>query len=455
MSDMTIKEKSVVETEITAVTNEGAGVSRCGGMVLFTPFTVVGDTAKVKIVKVGKTCLYGELVEVTKPSPERIEPDCPSFGECGGCTFRHMTYEAEKEQKTAWVEDHIRRIGGFNLSPFPVKPSPQKTRYRNKAIYQVGKTAEGKIVFGFYKRKSHEIVDGESCLLQPEIFSKILSAVRFFIEQNRISIYDEETNRGLFRAVYLRQGEVSGEIGVCLVLNGEKLPSTELLVSVLSTNFPQIVSIVLNVNKERTNVVLGKEFRTIYGKDGITDVLCGVTVDLSPAAFYQVNHGAAELLYGIAAEYAALSGTETVLDLYCGAGTIGLSMAKNAGKLIGVEIVPEAIENARKNAERMGVHKAEFLCGDAAKAAETLRKRGLRPNVIILDPPRKGCSEETLAAVASMAPDRIVMVSCNTATMARDFKILASFGYQPQKVQPVDLFPRTANCEAVALLTKE
>lgn len=449
-----IKENSVIETEITAVTNEGSGVSRYNGMVVFTPFTAVGDVAKVRVVKVGKNCLYGEVESIVKSSPERREADCPSFGECGGCALRHMTYGAEEQIKTGWVEDHLRRIGGLDLSPFPVLSSPKTERYRNKAIYQVGKNEKGDLVFGFYKRKSHEIVAGEGCLLQPEIFSEILKAIRFFVTEKKISVYDEKTHRGLLRAVYIRQGEVTKEIGVCLILNGDSLPGTKLLVSVLSTNFPQIVSIVLNVNKERTNVVLGKTFRTVFGKDGITDVLCGVKVDLSPAAFYQVNHDAAETLYGIAADFAELSGTETLLDLYCGAGTIGLSMAERAGKLIGVEIVPEAIENAKKNAGRMGVTNAEFLCGDAGTAAETLRKRGLKPDVVILDPPRKGCSEETLEAVAKMEPTRIVMVSCNTATMARDLKILEGLGYRAQKVQPVDLFPRTANCEAVAKIVK-
>lgn len=450
-----IKENSIIETEITAVTNEGSGVSRYNGMVVFTPFTAVGDVAKVRITKVGKNCLYGEMEKLVKPSLSRKEAECPVFGECGGCALRHIEYEEEKQIKTGWVEDHIRRIGGLDLSPFPVRPSPKTEHYRNKAIYQVGKDAQGEVIFGFYKRKSHEIINGESCLLQPEIFSDILKAIRFFVTEKKISVYDEKTHRGLLRSVYIRQGEVTKEIGVCLVLNGDSLPASELLISVLSTNFPEIVSIVLNTNKERTNVVLGGTFRTIYGKDGITDVLCGVKVDLSPAAFYQVNHDAAEMLYGAAADFAELSGTETLLDLYCGAGTIGLSMADRVRKLIGVEIVPEAIENAKKNAERMGVMNADFFCGDAAVAAETLRERGLKPDVVILDPPRKGCSEETLEAVAKMEPERIVMVSCNTATMARDLKLLETLGYQTKKVQPVDLFPRTANCEAVAEIVKK
>ena len=248
---------------------------------------------------------------------------------------------------------------------------------------------------------------------------------------------------------------MSGEIGVCLVINGSRLPRAELLVSALKAQLPQIVSIMLGINEERTNVVLGKRFVTLFGKDGISDTLCGVTVDISPAAFYQVNHGAAELLYRKAGELAGLTGEETLLDLYCGAGTIGLSMAAGAKRLVGVEIVPQAVENARKNAERMGVSNAEFICEDAAQAVQTLQKRGLLPDVVVLDPPRKGCDSATLSAVAAMRPKRIVMVSCDTATMARDFKALAELGYTPKIAQPVDMFPRTANVECAALLVRE
>ncbi|MBR3935587.1 MAG: 23S rRNA (uracil(1939)-C(5))-methyltransferase RlmD [Oscillospiraceae bacterium] len=449
------KENSFIETEITAVTNEGSGVSRYEGMVVFTPFTAPGDTAKIKIAKVGKTCIYGELDSVLKPSQNRIDPDCEVFGECGGCSLRHMSYEAELFEKTNWVKDHVQRIGGFDIEPLPTIPSPKTEEYRNKAIYQAGKDEKGNPVFGFYRKKSHDVMDCRNCRLQPKEFTDILAAVEFFVKQNKISVYDEKTHSGLLRAVYIRKGEVTGEIGVCLVINGDKIPGEKLLVSLLSTQFKNIVSIVLNTNKERTNVVLGRKSKTIFGKNGITDVLCGVTVDISPAAFYQVNHSGAEKLYGVAADFADLSGGELVLDLYCGAGTIGLSMADKAAKLIGVEIVPEAIENAKINAKRMGVENAEFICGDAGAAAAELEKRGTAPDVIILDPPRKGCSEDTLEAVAKMAPKRVVYVSCNTATMARDFKILDELGYKPVKVQPVDMFPRTAHVEGVGLLERK
>lgn len=449
-----IKENSFIETEITAVTNEGSGISRYEGMVVFTPFTAPEDIARVKIAKVGKNCIYGELDSIISPSEKRIEPNCDVFGECGGCALRHMSYDAELFEKTSWVRDHVKRIGGFDIEPFPTIGSPKTEEYRNKAIYQVGKGKNGEPIFGFYRKRSHDILNCKNCKLQPKEFEKILEAIGFFVKESKCSIYSEEKHSGLLRAVYIRKGEVTGEIGVCLVLNGDKLPGEKMLVSLLSTEFKNITSIVLNTNKERTNVVLGRKSRTIFGKDGITDVLCGVTVDISPASFYQVNHSGAELLYKTAADFAELSGGELVLDLYCGAGTIGLSMVNKVGKLIGVEIVSDAIENAKLNAKRMGVENAEFICADAGAAAEELERRGLAPDVVILDPPRKGCSDETLEAVAKMSPKRIVYVSCNTATMARDFKLLCEHGYEPQKVQPVDMFPRTAHVEAVALLSK-
>lgn len=449
-----IKEQISIETEITAVTNEGSGVSRYNGMVVFTPFTAPGDVAKIKVAKVGKSCIYGELESVTVPSKDRIPPCCDAFGECGGCALRHLSYKAELREKTDWVKDHVERIGGLKIPIFPTIASPKTDEYRNKAIYQVGKSKGGDPIFGFYRQKSHDVIDCKNCKLQPKEFSDILTAIGFFIKQAGIPIYNEKLHKGLLRAVYIRKGEATGEVGICLVLNGDKLPNEKMLVSLLSTQFKNISSIVLNTNKEQTNVVLGKKSKTIFGKDGITDILCGVMVDVSPAAFYQVNHDGAQTLYSIAADFAELNGDEFLLDLYCGAGTIGLSMAKKVKELIGVEIVPEAIENAKINAKRIGATNAKFICADAGMAAKVLKDRGVSPDVIILDPPRKGCTEETLKVVGDMNPKRIVMVSCNTATMARDLKILDAMGYTPRKIQPVDMFPRTAHVEAVALLSK-
>ncbi|HXK77669.1 MAG TPA: 23S rRNA (uracil(1939)-C(5))-methyltransferase RlmD [Oscillospiraceae bacterium] len=455
MSGRVPEKDALIEAEIVSLADDGCGVAKPEGMVLFVPGAVPGDKALLRVEKVGKSCLYGKLEKILESAPERIEPDCPYFPACGGCSFRNITYSAELRWKTQWVADHLRRIGGFDLRPEAALASPEMFRCRNKAIYPAGKDASGKVVFGFYRQKSHELIACRDCLLQPAEFAKILEAAAFWANGFKISVYDEKTGLGFLRAVYLRKGWVSGEILLTVVANGEKLPHAQEMVSLMSTHVPGVSGIVLNINEARTNVVLGRESVRIWGRDTLCDTLAGVKVELAPEAFYQVNHDAAELLYAKAAEFAALTGDETVLDLYCGAGTIGLSMAAKAKRLIGAEIVPEAVENAKRNAEENGVTNAEFLCADAGKAAAELQSRGLRPDVVILDPPRKGCSAETLDAVASMGPSRIVMVACDTATLARDLKILAGKGYCLKKAQPVDLFPRTANVECAALMTKE
>ncbi len=455
MSARAPEQNPLVEAEIVSLTDEGCGVAKPEGRVLFVSGAVPGDRALVRVEKVGKNHLYGKLERLLAPSPDRIGPDCPYFPACGGCSFRHMTYAAELRWKTQWVADHLKRIGGFSLAPAPALGSPETLRYRNKAIYPAGKDASGRVVFGFYRQKSHDLIACEDCLLQPAEFAKILEAVAFWADGFHFSVYDEKTGAGFLRAVYLRKGWVSGEILLTVVANGERLPRAEELVSLVSTRVPQVSGIVLNVNKARTNVVLGERSVRVWGRDTLRDTLSGVEVELAPGAFYQVNHDAAELLYAKAAEFAGLTGNETVLDLYCGAGTIGLSMAAKAKRLIGAEIVPEAVENARRNAVANGVTNAEFLCADAAKAAAELRGRGLAPDVVILDPPRKGCSPETLAAVAAMSPARIVMVACDTATLARDLRVLSDRGYRLKKAQPVDLFPRTANVETVCLLSRD
>ncbi|HNW04279.1 MAG TPA: 23S rRNA (uracil(1939)-C(5))-methyltransferase RlmD [Oscillospiraceae bacterium] len=454
MNEKVSQERPLIEAEIVSLTDEGRGVAKPEGRVLFVPGAIPGDRALVRVEKAGKSCLYGKLEKLLAPSPDRIEPDCPYFPECGGCSFRNMAYTAELRWKTQWVADHLKRIGGFDLAPEPALGSPETLRCRNKAIYPAGKDAAGKTVFGFYRQKSHELVACKDCLLQPAEFARILEAVAFWADGFRFSVYDEKTGKGFLRAVYLRKGWASGEILLTVVANGESLPHAQELVSLMSTQVPQVSGIVLNVNRAHTNVMLGEKSVRVWGGDTLRDTLSGVEVELAPGAFYQVNHDAAELLYAKAAEFAGLTGDETVLDLYCGAGTIGLSMAAKAKRLIGAEIVPEAVENAKRNAMANGVTNAEFLCADAAKAAAELKNRGLMPDVVVLDPPRKGCSPETLDAVAAMAPSRIVMVACDTATLARDLRALSEKGYRLRKAQPVDLFPRTANVECVALMTK-
>lgn len=444
-----------IELEITAMSSEGAGIGRRDGVAVFVPLTAIGDRAQVKIVKVAKNCAYGILTELLAPSPDRQEPDCPCFRKCGGCVYRHISYAAERGIKEERVRDAIRRIGGFeNLAIRPIVGGDTRCGYRNKAQIPLGLSPEGKLLLGFYAKHSHRIVDAPACPLQPPEFNVITDLFRRWFEEYGDTVYKEETHKGVLRHLYLRYGERTGQIMVCVVINGDKLRHADKLAAMLKLNVPSVSSFILNTNTERTNVILGKKCRTVFGSDTIEDELCGLRFSLSPLSFYQVNRTQAERLYEKAAEYAGLTGEETLLDLYCGTGTIGLSMAHKAKKLIGVEIIEAAVENARENAERNGVTNAEFLCGDAAKAAALLLERGEKPDVVILDPPRKGCDQELIAATARMEPERIVYVSCDPATLARDLQRFSLLGYQPQEATPFDLFPATSHVETVVLMSK-
>lgn len=446
-----LKKNQIIPLTIESVTITGNGVGHYDTVAVFVPMTARQDELDVRIVKVMSHYCFGIIERIRKPSPDRIPSDCPAYKKCGGCQLRHMTYEAELREKALWVADAIQRIGGFSLEPLPILPSLKANGYRNKAQYPFGEDENG-IFCGFYAPRSHRVIRSGACPLQPALFSEIAESVCEFAMEYKLPLYDEKRGTGLLRHLYLRQAEVTGEVMVTLVLNGRELPHAGAFIQMMTERFPTVASLLINCNTQNTNVILGRENIVLWGKDHITDRLSGVTVDLSPHSFYQVNHDGAEQLYQEAAEMAALAPGNLLLDLYCGAGTIGLSMAEQAGRLIGVEIVESAVLNARKNARRAGRTNAEFIIADAAKAAEKLAAEGLRPNVIVLDPPRKGCDEKTLEAVVRMAPDRLVMVSCNPSTLARDLKFLAGKGYIPQKVRPVDLFPRTAHVETVVLL---
>ena len=448
-----LSKNDIIELEIIDITAEGMGVGRYDGMAVFVPMSAVGDQLSVRIVKMQKTLCYGIVQDILSPSPTRIKPDCPVYSRCGGCSLRHIRYDEECRLKNHIVAENLRRIGGVALELPPLLPSPAECHYRNKAQYPFTQTEDG-ARGGFYASRSHRVIPYSGCALQPEIFGEILRFVEEFIDRYHIPVYDEENHRGLIRHLYLRRGEVSGEILLCLVINGAELPHCGQFVSSVTARFPAIASIVLNLNRERTNVILGRKNRLLYGKENISDTLCGVRFELSPMAFYQVNHDAAEQLYRTAGEFAQLQPEDVLLDLYCGAGTIGLSMAGQVKELIGVEIVREAVENAAQNAKKNGIANARFLCGDAAEAAGILAGEGIRPNVVIIDPPRKGCDPALLATIAGMAPDRLVYISCNSATLARDIALLAEHGYQAVRCQAVDLFPRTAHVETVVLLSK-
>ena len=446
-----MKKNDELILDITDTTAEGSGVGKYEGMAIFVPLTAVGDKVKTKILKVKKTYAYGKAMEILEPSPDRIEPDCPVFNKCGGCVYRHINYEAECKLKSNKVYEVIKRIGGVDMKPESILFEENTEHYRNKAQYPVSE--EG--LAGFYAFHSHRIIPCNNCLLQPEIFAEIVKNAEDWIKKYNISIYDETKHKGLLRHIYIRRAEVTGEIMFTAVINGEFLPFAKELTEKLKVLCGEnLKSVQININKENTNVILGNECKVIYGEAYITDVLCGVKVRLSPLSFYQVNRKMAERLYQKAAEYAQPK-NKTVLDLYCGAGTIGLSMAKIAKNIIGVEIVPEAIEDAKFNAELNVIKNTRFICADAAKASEQLAKEGIQADVVIVDPPRKGCTPELIDTISSkFSPERVVYVSCDPATLARDIKIFTEQGYELKEYTPADLFPRTAHVETVALLCR-
>ncbi len=448
-----MNKNDVVELEITSLTNEGNGVGKYEGMAVFVPLTAVGDVIRCKIVKVLKSYAYGIIDEIIVPSPDRIEPDCPAYKKCGGCVFRHISYEAELRAKEGFVRDSFVRIGKFRIAPEPIVGCKACDRYRNKSQLPVASDGE-KAYFGFFSARSHRVISLDDCLIQPEIFTEISKAVVDYVNKYSIPAYDEATQNGLLRHIYLRIGQHSSEIILTLVLT-KPSRAFDGLISILTECFPQIKSVVLNINPDKTNVILGRKDICLYGDGYIIDEMCGKSVVISPHSFYQVNTPAAEEVYKTAAEYADFSGDETLLDLYCGIGTVGLSMVDRVKSLIGVESVPQAIADAKANAVRNGIKNAEFICGDAGRISEMLVDRGTSPDVIIVDPPRKGCDGNTLNAMLRMSPKKIVYISCNHATAARDSRYLCDNGYELVKYKPMDMFPRTGHVETVCLLSKQ
>jgi len=455
---MPLQKNQILTLCIERLSSDGSGVAHSpDGETVFVPGAAPGDEADVRIVKDCKRYAFGILDHLRTPSPDRIPVDCAVAGPCGGCSLRHLDYTAELRAKQENVTDAFRRIGGLDVPVLDICPSPEVDRYRNKVQFPVGLDKNGNPCIGFYAGCTHRIVPCPDCKLQPGVLNDIGNALCRFFAENGIQPYNEETGRGLVRHIFLRRGAHSGQIMVCLVCTRPNFPHADALCTRLREQFADIATILLNVNSKNTNVILGTETHTLYGPGYIEDTLCGVPVQLGPLSFYQVNTLAAERLYGIAAQYAQLTPDDLLLDLYCGMGTIGLSMVDHCRELVGVEIVPEAIESAKANAARMGdavAAKSCFFCADAGQAATRLAAEGLHPDVVMLDPPRKGCDEATLSAVVRMAPRRVVYVSCNPATAARDAAWLENNGYHAEKVQPVDLFPRTKHCEAVLLLSK-
>ncbi|MBQ7596680.1 MAG: 23S rRNA (uracil(1939)-C(5))-methyltransferase RlmD [Clostridia bacterium] len=449
-----LKKNDEIAVTIESCTSLGSGVAHYNGMAVFAANTAPGDHVLLHIIKAKPNYAVGKVVKIIHPSKMRIQPECPVFSRCGGCSFGHVRYDDELTIKYNQVKENLQRIGSLDIEPQSIIPSASITRYRNKAQYPVRSDENHNVEIGFYAPHSHRVIDCADCLLQPPEFKNITDVFREWIRLNKISVYDEKNGNGLIRHLYLRKAVSTGEIMVCIVINGSSIPKENELTDSLINTDKNIKSIIININRKDTNVVLGDECRTVYGKDRITDILCGLKFNISPLSFYQVNHDTAEVLYSKAAEFAGLTGKETVLDLYCGTGTIGLTMAQKAKEIIGVEVIKQAVENAKENAALNEIKNARFICADASEAASQLEKENIRPDVIIVDPPRKGCDESLLATINKMSPERIVYVSCDSATLARDCKILSSLGYTVNEAVPVDMFPRAPHVETVLRLSR-
>ena len=441
--------------------NDGEGIGHVQGMTVFVKDAVVGDLAEVKIVKVKKNIAYGRLMKLITPSPYRVESVCDKAKRCGGCTMQQVSYEQQLEYKWNKVKNCLQRIGKMeNVEAIMEKPAygmDDPFHYRNKAQFPVGRDKNGDVVIGFYAGRSHDIIDTESCAIGAPVNDKIVAIVRSFIEDNHISTYDEETGRGLVRHILIRVGFTTKEIMVCLVTNGNKLPHSETLIDEL-VKIDGMTSICLNVNMENTNRILGDKCITLWGQSYITDYIGDIKYQISPLSFYQVNPVQTNVLYNKALEYADLSGDETVWDMYCGIGTISLFLAQKAKKVYGVEIVPQAIDDARHNAEINGITNAEFFVGKAEEVIPDIYKKGgdgSHADVVVVDPPRKGCDQVLLDTLVHMAPERIVYVSCDPATLARDVKILQEKGYEAKKVAVVDQFCHSGHVETVCLLSRK
>ncbi len=437
--------------------SEGEGVGKIDGFTLFVKDALPGDVARVKVVKEGKTYGYGRLMEIITPSKDRVEPVCRVARQCGGCQIQELSYEAQLKFKQDKVKNNLERIGKLDSSLYEmctIIGMDEPYHYRNKAQFPVGMDKEGNIVAGFYAGRTHSIIPcDDCCAIGDEINSSILSIIKEHMKKHDIKPYDEEKHAGLVRHILIRRGFTTGEIMVCIIINGTKLNASCELVEELK-KIDGMKSISININKEKTNVIMGKTVENLLGEGYITDYIGDVKFRISPLSFFQVNPVQTKKLYGKALEFAGLSGNETVWDLYCGVGTISLFLAKSAKKVYGVEIVPEAIEDAKINASLNGIDNTEFFVGKAEEVVPKMYKeRGIGADVVVVDPPRKGCDQKLLATMVDMNPERIVYVSCDSATLARDLKYLGEHGYEVKKVQAVDMFPHTGHVETVVLLS--
>ena len=451
---MEYRKNDIVTLKIEDCGIDGEGIGKADGFTVFVKDAVIGDTVRAKIMKAKKNYGYGRLEEIITPSPDRVEPKCQFARQCGGCQLQALSYEKQLEFKTSKVRGHLERIGGFIDIPMEkILGMEQPFHYRNKAQFPVGKSKDGRIITGFYAGRTHSIIENRDCALGVTRNKEVLDRVIAHMEKFHIQPYDENTGKGLVRHVLIRYGFFTDEMMVCLIINGEKLPGEEALVKSLR-QIPEAVSVMVNVNKKRNNVILGEKVRLLWGQPYITDKIGEISYQISPLSFFQVNPYQTGRLYGKALEYAQLSGNETVWDLYCGIGTISLFLAQKAKMVRGVEIIPAAIENAKENARLNGFDNTEFFVGKAEEVLpEQFARTGERADVIVVDPPRKGCDETLLSTIIEMQPDRVVYVSCDSATLARDLKYLCERGYELKKVCPVDMFPNTVSVETVVLLS--
>lgn len=452
---MNYQKNDILTVTIEDMGHDGEGIGKADGYTLFVKDAVIGDVIEAKIMKAKKNYAYARLMRILEPSPHRVEPVCPMARPCGGCQLQMMDYQEQLRFKQKKIEDNLRRIGGFEQIPMePILGMEQPFRYRNKAQFPVGTDKEGNLVTGFYAGRTHDIINNRNCYLGVEENRQVLDVVLGWMEEYGVPAYDEKTGTGLVRHILIRYGFKTGEMMVCLVINGERVPKQEALVERLR-EISGMTSITTSTNQERTNVIMGSKIRTLWGTPYISDYIGEVKYQISPLSFYQVNPVQTEKLYGTALEYAGLDGNETVWDLYCGIGTISLFLAQKAKKVYGVEIVPAAIEDARRNAELNGITNAEFFVGKAEEVLPEMYAKGeARADVIVVDPPRKGCDAALLETVVKMQPERIVYVSCDSATLARDLKWLCAEGYELKRVRGVDMFPMTGHVETVVLLSK-
>lgn len=442
-----LQKNQELTVEIDDCTSEGQGVAHAGGRAIFVQGALPGERCRIQILKANRSAVYARVLEYLTRSPHRVVPDCPYYGRCGGCDFRHVDYQEELRIKRKRVNDALQRIGGVSVRAETILPAAEPDRYRGKAIFAVGRDRAGRAVTGFYRARSHEVIPVEDCLLQSREANAAAAALRRWMDENHAPPYDETSRTGLVRHIFIRAGMV------CVVATG-RLPAQDRLLAALREACPDLRSVILNRNRSEGNTVLSGAFQTLWGADTVDVPLSGLRFRLSPQSFFQVNAAQAERLYALALDYAALTGRETVVDLYCGAGAIGLLAAARAREVVGVELVPDAVEDAKRNAALAGIENIRFLCADAAQAAARFADEGRKPDVLFVDPPRKGLEEAVISSIAVMSPSRVVYVSCDPGTLARDLGRFAALGYQAAAATAVDMFPRTRHVECCVLMSR-